>query len=236
MNRIFFDIETTSRPEHELLAIMPEFEAPGNYKAPEAIAKAVAEKRATWLDKAALSAETGRIVAIGYINDGLFTDSITDEATMLRSLWASIQSARAAGHLFIGFNIARFDLPFCIRRSWALNVRVPSGIFKGRYLDDRVFIDLAETWQMGNREEYISLKRLALFLGVGDKNADNSKNFGALLLSNRAEAIAHLENDLRLTEAVANRLLGPVTERRAPGIMAAAQQARAAIEEGSSNE
>lgn len=218
-NRIIIDLETQPRPESELLALMPEFEAPGNYKDPVAIAKAVEAKRQAWLERAALSAETGCIVAVGYITLGMFCDNITDEATMLRSLWSTIESAKDKGYQIIGFNIAGFDIPYAIRRSWILGVPVPRGIYKGRYLNGDVFIDLMEVWCCGNREDRISLKRLAQLLGVGTKNEDNSKDFGKLLLNNRAEAIKHLENDLRLTEAIADRLLGPQAEKRAPGIM-----------------
>lgn len=219
MNRIIFDLETESRPEHELLAMMPEFEAPGNYKAPEAIAKAISEKRAAWMDRAALDATSGRIVAIGYINGEQFIDSITDETAMLLSLWETVRQAQADGSLMVGFNIARFDVTFAVRRSWHLRIPVPPRLYNGRYLNPSLFLDLAESWQMGNFDDRISLKRLAEFLGIGTKNEDNSKNFGKLLISNRAEALAHLENDLRLTGAIADRLLGKVDAKQAPKIM-----------------
>lgn len=219
-NRIIIDLETEPLPEPMLLANMPEFKAPDNYKNPDAIAKAIEEKRLAWLERAALSAETGRIVAVGYVNDCGFTDNITDEAAMLSTFWNSISDAAEMGRMIVGFNISGFDLPFARRRSWILGVPMPHMIYRGRYLNPDIFIDLLEVWRCGNREDGISLKRLAQLLGVGTKNEDNSKDFGKLLLNNRAEAIKHLENDLRLTEAIADRLLGPqATEKRAPGII-----------------
>lgn len=223
--RIYVDIETTSQPEEKLRAIMPAFEAPANYKTAEAIAKAIAEKQAAFIERAALDATTGEIVAIGmrYGADGkACIDTVAPDRTeerMLRNFWDAFGAHVAAGHQFIGFNIARFDVPYLIRRSWIHSLRILPNLYRGRYLNPDIFTDLAEVWSMGSRDEYISLRRLAEALDVGTKNDENSKGFGALLLSNRAEAIAHLENDLRLTEAVANRLLGEPVKKRAPGVM-----------------
>lgn len=219
MNRIIIDLETESRPEAEILHLAPEFTAPANYKDPAKIAEYIAERRASWAEKGALDALTGRIVAIGYVNAGGFVDDIKDERCMLDTLWATIRIAEASGWKIIGFNIARFDIPFAVRRSWALGIPVPPSLYKGRYLNPGIFIDLMEVWQMGNYDDRISLKRLAEYLGIGTKDESQSEHFGKLLLNNRAEAIKHLENDLRLTEAIADRLLGPQTQNRAPGIM-----------------
>lgn len=218
-NRIIWDIETAPRPLAEIESLAPEFSAPDNYKDPVKIANYITERKADWLDKAALSPLTGSIVAIGYVTDGQFIDSITDEATMLRSLWATVQQGEYGSHAMVGFNTSRFDVQFCVKRSWLLNVPVPRNIMKGRYVNDAIFTDLAEVWSCGNHGEYASLKTLARYFGIGDKDESQSEHFGKLLLNNLAEAIRHLENDLRLTEAIADRLLGRQEEKRAPGIM-----------------
>ena len=78
----------------------------------------------------------------------------------LRAWWSLVEQTARAGGVLIGFNIARFDVPFLLRRSWSLRVPVPAGVFNGRSLNHHVVLDLYEEWQAGDRGEMISLKRL----------------------------------------------------------------------------
>lgn len=210
MKRTYFDIETGPRPEAELHPMMPEFSAPANYSDPVKIAASIEKQKAAWLDKAALCATTGRVLAIGTRKDGENTIFASgDEKHELASWWATVEQCARDGAVLVGFNIGRFDIPFLVRRSWVLGVPVPVGIFTGRYLNHHVFLDLYEEWQCGDRTESISLKRLAEFLGVGTKDANGGAAFAEKWVTDRKAAIAYLENDLALTEAVAMRLLGP---------------------------
>ncbi len=61
-NILFFDIETKARPE--AVALLPEPQAPANYKEPEKIAAYIADKRAEQLQSAALDPDTCEVVAI----------------------------------------------------------------------------------------------------------------------------------------------------------------------------
>jgi hypothetical protein len=210
MKRIYFDIETGPRTEEELQVLMPEFAAPANYKDPAKIAECITEKKTEWLKKAALDATSGKVLAIGLRRDGENTIFGTgDEALDIRAFWSALVGGAREGAIFIGFCISNFDLPFLVRRSWVLGVDVPSGVFSGRYLNHNVFLDLYEHWQCGDRGESISLKRLAEFLGVGTKDKDGATAFAEKWVTDRKAAIAYLENDLLLTEAVAGKLLGP---------------------------
>jgi DNA polymerase elongation subunit (family B) len=206
MNYIY-DIETGALPEAELLTVMPEFEAPTNYKDPSKVEAAIAEKRAAWMERAALSAVTGRILAIGVKPVGGDVDVISgDEAVMLRTFWALAKEAKAERRLLIGFNTTGFDLPFMVRRSWKLGVRIPLSLLN---VDNRpnkgVFVDILEAWQCGDRQERVSLNTLAKYLGVGAKNGSGA-DFAKLWQTERSIAEAYLRNDLALTEAVADRL------------------------------
>jgi len=209
MKRIYFDIETGPRPEAELHAMMPEFKPPANYSDPIKIAAVVTEKRNEWLEKAALCATTGTVLAIGLRCEGkniIFGSG--DEAQDLRGFWAQVEKAAREGSVMVGFNIERFDIPFLVRRSWVLGVPVPMGVYAGRYLNHHVFADIYTEWQCGNRESTISLKRLAEFLGCGTKD-DTGKMFSAVWVTDRKAALAYVENDLILTNAVADKILGP---------------------------
>lgn len=112
---------------------------------------------------AALSATTGRVLAIGMrmpeygtlqppmeqpgdyilalatkIDDigAVPSDRVIlrlSEESLLKVFWACWQDS--APHSFVGHNICGFDLPFLINRSWILGVSVPEGVvqFRGKW-------------------------------------------------------------------------------------------------------
>ena len=205
MPQITFDIETGALPLEEIEKYCPGFEAPGNYRDEAKIQSYIAEKRKDWIERAALSATTGRVIAIGYLSDGDFgVIASGDEAEDISAFWALIQRNKAITQRVVGFNIASFDIPFLVRRSWRLGVYVPPTLFRGRYINE-AFVDLMDSWRMGNREQSISLGDLAKFLNVGEKSS-SGKDFAALWESDRASALSYLQNDLKLTELCAERM------------------------------
>lgn len=202
---VIFDIETGPRPAAELESLCPQFEAPANYKDPTKIAAFIEEKRRDWLERGALSAVTGQVLAIGYLANGNFDAFATgDEAEDIAGFWHLITSHGTILHQLVGFNCISFDVPFLVRRSWKLGVPVPPSLFRGRWINE-AFIDLMDIWKCGNRDQSISLGDLARYLGVGEKNGEG-KDFARLWAIDRAAALAYLENDLRLTAACAERL------------------------------
>ena len=124
---ITFDIETGLSPDAAEFA--PEFEAPANYKDPVKIAAYKAEKLTEWVEQAALSAVTGRVLAIGLRENGKTTIICEDdEAAMLRDFWAFVAPDGRIRAPLVGFKSNRFDVPFLVRRSWRNRVPVPGGI------------------------------------------------------------------------------------------------------------
>ena len=207
MSAIVFDIETGPRSRAELAECVPTFEAPSNWKDPEKIRAHVAEKEADWFQSAALSALTGRVLAIGYLDaatDELGFFATGDEAADLAAFWRLIAPDGYLHTRLVGFCSNRFDLPFLIRRSWHLRVPVPSELISGRWLPARC-LDVLEYWRCGVREDSVSLDRLAQFLGVGRKNGSGA-DFAALWATDPSGALAYLANDLRLTRHCAEAL------------------------------
>lgn len=197
---IVFDIETG--PAQDAAQFAPDFDAPANYKDPVKIAAHKSEKLVEWINAAALSAISGRVLAIGVRENGKPTVFCSDdESEMLASFWSYVSQGGAIRARMIGFYSNRFDVPFLIRRSWRLGVPVPRGIMHGRYMND-VFVDLIQVWQLGDYQASINLDTLARWLGVGAKNGDGA-DFATLLTSDRAAALAYLENDLEITERCA---------------------------------
>lgn len=205
---IIFDIETGPLPVEQLTHRMPEFDAPGNIKDPEKIKAAIEQKELAWVEKAALDAMTGQILAIGMSeNNGevsvILDQHQTDEKHMLIAFWNTVTERRNAR--FIGFNIFGFDLPFLFRRSLVYGIQ-PSAILRGpRYWDTR-FVDLMDVYSCGNRDQRISLDNLCKMLGIEGK-AESGADFHKWFREDPSKARAYLMHDLEITAQIAERLL-----------------------------
>lgn len=202
-----FDIETGAASPEVLQRVRPEFKAARNLKDPAKIAADIADKEADWLERAALDASTGVVLAIG-IGSGLASVRIFEgeEKAIISDFWCWLHDRIAAGEEVAGFNIYGFDLPMLVRRSWILGIPAPRIIRKGRYWHENL-VDVMEVWTCGNRDQKISLDNLSKALGIGEKTG-SGKDFAALLKENRLEAIAYLKQDIALTRKCCERLLG----------------------------
>jgi hypothetical protein len=189
---------------------------------------------AEFVDKAALSARTGMVKAIGYFDDdggepmvwfldNAFRESddgderyyqfaqfgavaYKSEEVLIRSFWEIFTSGPSVH--FVGHNIFGFDLPFLVRRSWLLGIDIPKGVRQGRYWSNQ-FVDTMDVWACGDRS-YTKLHDLDVVCG-GDGKPDDctGANFARLLDSggaDREKAFAYLVNDLRMTQRVARTL------------------------------
>lgn len=169
--------------------------------------KAKLDYQAKIVSKAALNALCGRVVAVG-IKDGDGERIISGtEAEIIKSFW-QVYCTRT--EYFAGWNIAVFDIPFLVRRSWLNGVAVPD-VFNGRYLCPK-FVDLMEKFACGEYGYKLSLDNAARFLGVPGKyeGGCTGENFAEKFLSQdpvaRKEAEEYLKCDLRATWAIAEKL------------------------------
>lgn len=154
--------------------------------APQLIEAARAKHQQDFLDRAALSATTGRVLVIGYLDtiggklsldDGKANDSCdaelpSDEVRLLQRFWRTYLDCKINNRLMIGVNIEDFDLPFLIRRSWMLGIDVPAMVISQRRYFDPMFVDLSKTWLLGQRiggGESASFDAIARAMGTGGK-------------------------------------------------------------------
>lgn len=181
------------------------------------VEQAKADHFAKFKQRAALSATTGRVIVIGYL-DRVATQIFSPQAgfyegTLIQHFWDFV--AMYPGPL-IGFNIFGFDLPFLVRRSWILGVPVPPCVFAGdgkwRSWNTSLFIDVAAEWTFRNRTEFISLDELGRAMGLGGK-ADGEvtgENFYEYWLSEEepkhALALEYIYRDLDLPIKIAERM------------------------------
>ena len=202
----YFDIETGPVDEDELLAIEPVHEPPKNFRDPDKIRDAIAEKSRAWRDKAALSPLTGQVLAIGWRIDGKSEFLVgMDEMAILQRWWEVYSDHRPA--YWVGHNIIGFDVPYLIRRSWKYGLSLPIEVMASRGPSPEIWVDTMNIWSCGayGPEGRVSLDNLAQFLGVGRKNGSGA-NFAQLLRGNKDEALDYLNNDLVLTEKVYEKI------------------------------
>jgi uncharacterized protein YprB with RNaseH-like and TPR domain len=169
---------------------------------------------------APMSALTGQVLAIGYRSEkatvidhiDLHGGDITGETVLVEKFWLRYVKAKKDRRNLVGHNIAGFDIPFLIRRSWLLGIDVPDGIFDSnwRYLD-RTFIDTMQRWQAGNyRDKFAGLDSLGKAFGLGNKTEGvDGGDFHRLYFGSqeeRAKALEYLLRDIELTWMVAQRM------------------------------
>lgn len=94
-----------------------------------------------------------------------------------------------------------FDIPFCYRRAWLTGNPVTQFWMRGNRLDEDVFIDLRERWNMGDREEKSGgLDALAYALGYPGAKTQDGGTFGEWYYKDPVEGVVYLINDLDVTE------------------------------------
>jgi hypothetical protein len=158
--------------------------------------------------KAALSALTGQVLAVGYRTvagtDSTIMCDVGTENEILSAFWVKYSASKSQNDRMIGFNSNYFDVPYLIQRSWINNVPIPGGVFDGRYLS-RNFVDLMDHWSCGVRGNKVKLDFVANALGIEGKTGSGA-DFADLLIEDREAALNYLRNDIRVTWEVALRM------------------------------
>jgi DNA polymerase elongation subunit (family B) len=204
INRLYLDIETSPLPLLE--KFKPDFQAPRNLKDPDKIKAAIDEKIEEWTANAALHAVTGQILAITWALDNgpiLFSDK--PEKELLTDLTLIIKTQLQNNRPVYTWNGASFDFPFICQRAAVYRMplfRTLTDKFRGRYYWNENLVDARAVWSMYSSDyRETSLGKVALALGVGQKNGDG-KNFSELLKSDPAKAIEYAKNDCLLLRGV----------------------------------
>lgn len=220
--RIFFDLETLANKE--ALSLMPEPKAPGNLKDPEKIRIAIEEKRAELIETAALDPDYGKILSIGFsfgegfpvfvrtAYDRVCTDwdeegneiefrQVT-EAEMITEFWQNFKDCQGN---CVGYNVLGFDLPYLLRRSMALNVKVPLIPNMAKFRTEPVTDLVAILYNWGGMT-YKGLKQVAKIYGIPNdcEGVDGSK----VATLTPDELRAYAVSDVKLTIALYNRMNG----------------------------
>ena len=198
---LIIDIETVAN--EEALQFMPEPKAPGNYTDPVKIAAYITDKKLEVASKAALDPDYGMIKAIGYRTsaftriDIVGVDHTEEEA--LEDFWRMY--ALNNGEV-CGYNIIGFDLPYILRRSFALNVHPPSFVKLQKY---QIYPILDLMGVLYNWSDYKSLKFVAKRYGIAYLEGVDGSMVGGM---DNEHLIEYLTSDLNVTWELYERMKG----------------------------
>lgn len=212
-NRLFFDIETRALPQ--ACAMMPEPKAPANLRDPEKISAAIAEKKAEQLSNAALDADYGQIVSIGYAigySDDTTMPPVTvllntdqpgeTEADLITAFWKKFNECNGR---CVGYNILNFDLPYILRRSFALGIRPIIFPNLAKYHTEPVTDLMAILYNWGS-DRYKGLKTVAKLYGIPNDCPDiNGAKVDTLSVD---DLIQYQASDVRLVMELYDRMNG----------------------------
>lgn len=210
---LYLDIETLpadlSRDEIRALAADS---VPGNYKDPAKIDAWIAENAADRHHRTALDPMAGRVLMLAFaVDDGpvvdVYHDDPNDPTPALDALHGALVSMR--GTVFVGHNIAGFDLPYL--RYAALRCRHPVARMLPAARYSHGVEDTMALWA-GTipRPDHTSLARIAAFLGLEGKASgmDGSQVYPAWLAGRHDEIRAYGRQDVELVRDVHSLLIG----------------------------
>lgn len=217
MPNIFFDLETLPTDRADVIEMLAaSIKPPATYKKPESIAQWLDENKAAELDvlrrKTALDGAFGRVCCIGVAVDddepGTFVGEepkmLTDFADYLDSLGGDKYTT-----LFIGHNIAAFDLRFLVQRYIVNRINVPFLLKHAAnakpWESEKVFDTMVQWAGIGNK---VSLDKLCMALGIPTpKGGITGATVYDEWLNGNIEGIAdYCKRDVDATRQVFNRM------------------------------
>jgi len=211
VNSLYFDIETEGLPDAVDAMDPAEFAAPSSWKDPEKIAAKVQENKDKAKRQAALSAITGRVLAVGYAMEDEPVQILEgEERDMLDQLFVVMKHTVNHGGRIFGFNIIGFDLPFLAQRAAISGATLPLALYsfyRGRFNWRDSFQDLQLRWLAGQRDfSGHNLKSIARLLKLPIQKIGDGAAFSGLYYDDHDKAIEYLKTDVELVRALAKRL------------------------------
>lgn len=203
-----FDIETGAAPHDEVELFCPTIKPSKSIKDEAKQDAYIQKKKTEWLDKAALSPITGRVLVIGVRVEGVNTmfhvNKEGSEKNVLKAFFEVVR--KHSDQKWIGHNCHAFDWPFIRGRAMANGLSMPSGIITSimghRWVNyGSNCRDTMLSWNPDPTSR-ISLSNLGRVLGLGTKLMDSGKHFDKLYAENPELALKYCERDLELTDEI----------------------------------
>jgi hypothetical protein len=185
----------------------------GNLRDPNKIEAKLAEAEDEFLDKAALSPITGKVLAVG-LTDGAVFEVLTyeSEKRLISETLDRIGDQLMKQKPVVGWNIIKFDFPFIFKRAMMLGVPWPQHIWdlKKGYAHSQI-IDLMRYWNMGDWKEMTKMDTVNRFLcGFGKPSGVTGADFARLFNGTpeeREKAIDYALNDVKILDSLTRKML-----------------------------
>ncbi len=202
---LFFDIETEANKD--ALKYLETPTAPSNWKDPDKIKAYIEEKQQEQIERAALDADFGKIVAIGVKIDDSDTLSMVigngydaTERDLIQDFWNVYGGNHGQS---CGYNIIGFDLPYLMRRSFDLGIK-PSIIPNLAKYQTSPTLDLMMV--LYNWSGFKGLKFVADRYGIPNPLPDL---VGSKVATMDSETLrAYVENDVNMVYNLYHRMKG----------------------------
>ena len=170
---LVLDIETIPIVTDEIRAeVAASIQPPGNISKAETLAAWEATRKPELIEAAlasgGLDATRGKVLMFSYAIDDEQPVCLYDPEE--RTLLEQALKIMASGSLYIGHNLANYDLPFIRQRCWANGLSVPRRPFKLKPWDDAIF-DTLLAWS-SERDRRISLDKLCRVFGITSPKAN----------------------------------------------------------------
>lgn len=222
---IYIDIETIpSQDESVKKSFLDNVKAPGNFKKQESIDDWLVENREKVADedwrKTSFDGGLGQVCCVSVaINDEPVVTFFSEnwkhsEPEIISDLFHYLESnydpSRQIPPVFIGHNIAGFDLRFLFQRAVVLGIKPPRFIpFGAKSWDKQVFDTMTQWAGHGNR---VSLDKLCQVLGLAAKGAetgegiDGSKVWDFVRDGKISTVAKYCEGDVERVRAIHKRM------------------------------
>jgi len=168
---------------------------------------------AAFVDRATLSPVSGRVLAVGYglkRGDGvqLCLDVEADkEMDLLLRFWKFVALLKKRSGKLVSYNGNRFDIPFCVRRSWAYEDVTPLNLRTKYNKMEDFCVDAYEHYKCGDYQANIKLDALARMMGVQRKlEGMTGDMFWKEYRDNPERAMDYLALDIHSLAEVAMRM------------------------------
>lgn len=217
-SKIYLDIETIPSQEPWVRQYVEEtISPPKTIKKQESIDKWMAEERPAAIDdaidKAGFEGATNHIISIGVaVDDNPPVDFSAHDILLEREILVSFynyleEKTDRMNRIFIGHNIAGFDLRVIRQRSIIKGVKIPMNIpFNAKPWDANPF-DTMVQWT-GSPRDFIKLDKLARAFGFqGKEGMDGSKVYAAWQAGRIQEIADYCRADVEMTRAVYKKMV-----------------------------
>jgi len=217
MSHLYLDIETlpANLSPAEIRGLAAD-SVPANYKDPAKIEAWIEEHGAEAHHRTALDSMRGRILMLAWAVDdapveSVYLDDPDDPRPVLDALAGALRGLRSV--VWVGHNIAAFDLPYLRRAALRLRHPVARAIPSARF--SPVVADTMAMWAGTDpRPAYVSLEAIATFLGLGAKagGMDGSQVYGAWKDGRHEDIRRYGERDVALVRDVHRTIVGPTLD------------------------